>query len=141
MRQEMTTTLRDVAPTGGRTIARSGNGAETTRPRPVYRPRADIYQKGESFFVLVDMPGVAPDDVDVTLERRVLTIRGHVAEISHQGYRQIYAEYRDGDFERGFTLSEDIDPSKIKAVHRNGVLALELPRATEAKTKKIKVKS
>ncbi|HZD54426.1 MAG TPA: Hsp20/alpha crystallin family protein [Woeseiaceae bacterium] len=87
------------------------------------------------------MPGVAPDHVDITLERGVLTIRGHTPEVSHEGYQQLYAEYSEGDYERVFTLSEEIDRESIKAEHKNGVLKLELPKAASAKARKIEVKS
>ena len=86
------------------------------------------------------MPGVGPDDVDVTLERRVLTIRGRTPTIEHKDYQRIYAEYEEGDYERVFTISEDIDRENIKAAQKDGLLVLELPKAEQAKAKKIAVK-
>lgn len=118
-----------------------GGQSETLWPGPLYRPNTDIYEAGERIVVATDMPGVTADDIDVTLERRVLTIHGRVKPPVHEGYRQVYAEYGVGNFERVFTLSEDIDQGSIKASHRNGVLTLELPKAASAKPKKIKVKA
>ncbi len=115
--------------------------SETTTGRPVFRPLADIYESGESVIVVAEMPGVAPDDIDIDLERRVLTIRGRVPSSEHEGYQRIYAEYREGDFERSFTLAETIDQDSIKATQRNGLLILELPKAEPAKARRINVQS
>ncbi|MCT8997579.1 Hsp20/alpha crystallin family protein [Chelativorans intermedius] len=131
MAQEMTTAAR-------RQLAQTG---ETTRPAAIYRPDIDIFETADHVVLVADMPGVAPQDVDVTLERRVLTIRGRVPEESHEGYRKVYAEYGQGDFERSFTLSEEIDREHIEATHKNGVLTLKMPKAETAKTHKIGVKA
>jgi HSP20 family molecular chaperone IbpA len=132
MAQELKTVDRQVPSTV--------DGGERTRARAVFVPRADIYETGDTIVLLVEMPGVAPDAVDITLERRVLTIHGHTAEQEHAGYRQVYAEYADGDYERVFTLSEDIDRDRIEASQADGVLRLVLPKAEPAKAKKIQVK-
>jgi HSP20 family protein len=73
--------------------------------RPVFLPPADIYETKDSIVVLAEMPGVPPDGVDISLERRVLTIRGRSAGSEHGGYQRVYNEYADGDYERVFTLS------------------------------------
>ena len=114
---------------------------ESTRSAVVFRPNTDIYETEDHVVLMADMPSVAPGDVDITLERRVLSIRGRVGSRHHGGYRQVYAEYGEGDFERVFTVSEDIDRDQIKATHKDGVLILELPKAATAKTKKIDVKA
>jgi HSP20 family protein len=67
--------------------------------------------------------------VGITLERRVLTIRGRSAANDHAGYQRVYNEYADGDYERAFTLSENIDRDRIEATLKDGVLHLVLPKA------------
>jgi len=129
-----------LATTGNGRFAARGNGGEGSRARPLFQPRADIYETEDSVFVLAEMPGVAPDDVDVTLERGILSIRGHAREERHDGYRQIHAEYGSGDFERVFTISEAIDQDRIRAVQKDGLLTLELPKAAPAKARRIEVK-
>ena len=62
--------------------------------RPVFVPPSDIYETKDSIVVLAEMPGVAPDGVDITLERRVLTIRGRSASNDHAGYQQVIANTR-----------------------------------------------
>jgi len=109
--------------------------------RPIFVPPADIYETGDNIVVLCEMPGVGPDAVDITLERRVLTIRGHSGGHEPAGYQRVYNEYADGDYERVFTLSEDIDRDRIEAAHRDGVLNLVLPKAAPAKARKIQLKS
>jgi HSP20 family protein len=116
------------------------DGGERTRTQPVFVPPTDIYETQDNVVLLVDMPGVAPDAVDITLEKRTLAIYGHAKDQQHQNYRQVYAEYGDGDYERVFTLSEDIDRDGIEASQKNGVLRLVLPKVAPAKTRKIQLK-
>ena len=116
------------------------DGGERTRTRPVFVPPTDIYETQNNVVLLVDMSGVAPDAVDITLEKRTLAIYGHAKDQQHQNYRQVYAEYGDGDYERVFTLSEDIDRDGIEASQKNGVLRLVLPKVAPAKTRKIQLK-
>jgi HSP20 family protein len=91
--------------------------------------------------LMLEMPGVAADDVDITLEQRVLTIRGSVHQTQPEKLQLAYAEYGEGDFERAFTLSDDFDADKIEASVSHGVLTVTLPRAPESKPKKISVKA
>jgi HSP20 family molecular chaperone IbpA len=107
----------------------------------LFSPVTDIYETKDHVVVMADMPGVAPDAVDITLEKRVLTIRGRASIHAHDGYRRAYQEYREGDYERSFVLSEEIDREKIEAEHKNGVLTLRMPKSTAAKTRKIGVKA
>ena len=112
-----------------------------TPSRPVFLPPADIYETRDNIVVLAEMPGVAPDGVDITLERRVLTIRGRSAANEHGGYQRVYNEYADGDYERSFTLSDNIDRDRIEARLKDGVLHLVLPKAETAKARKIELKT
>jgi HSP20 family protein len=114
--------------------------APRTPSRPVFLPPADIYETRDNIVVLAEMPGVAPDGVDITLERRVLTIRGRSAANEHGGYQRVYNEYTDGDYERSFTLSDNIDRDRIEARLKDGVLHLVLPKAETARARKIELK-
>ena len=112
---------------------------ETTTGGRVYRPLTDIIETTEGVTLMLEMPGVAAGDVDITLEKRVLTIRGKVHTAQPETLELTYAEYGEGDFERAFTMSDDFDPDKIGAQVANGVLTVTLPRAPEAQPKKINV--
>jgi HSP20 family protein len=122
---------------GAKEVANRSPGAT----KPIFVPPADIYETGDNIVVLCEMPGVGSDAVDITLERRVLTIRGRGGAQEHSGYQRVYTEYADGDYERVFTLSEDIDRDRIEAAHKDGVLHLVLPKAAPAKARKIQLRS
>ena len=70
-----------------------------------------------------------------------MTIRGRTATNEQGGYQRVYNEYSDGDYERVFTLSANIDRDRIEATLKNGVLQLVLPKAEAAKARKIELKS
>ena len=131
---------QDVTTTAAQDVARPYDG-EATRAQLSRRPRTDIFETEDRIVVLAEMPGVPADNADVTLEQSVLTLRGRVPEARHDGYRQVYAEYAAGDYERVFTLSEAIDREGIEAKQENGVLVVELPKAAHARTRRIEVKS
>ncbi|NAZ38376.1 Hsp20/alpha crystallin family protein [Rubellimicrobium sp. CFH 75288] len=115
--------------------------AETTRNRPVWRPLTDIVETGDGVTLMLELPGVAPDDVDVALEQRVLTIRARSHHADPDRLRLAHAEYEPGDYERAFTLSGDFDADRIEAEMRNGVLTLRLPRSEASRPRTIKVKA
>jgi HSP20 family protein len=119
----------------------AASAGERTRPRPVYAPRTDIYETDTGLVLLVDMPGVRADAADVTLERNVLTIRGRIDDAPPGGFSPIYREYEPGDFERVFTLSDEVDAGGIEAQTKDGVFRLFLPKAGPAQTKRIQVKA
>lgn len=112
---------------------------ERTRATRVYTPEVDIIERKDDILVVADMPGVDETSVDVTLEKNVVTIYGKVEPEVPEGGRPILVEYGIGDYERTFTLSDEIDREKIKATVKNGTLRLLLPKAEAAKTRKIPV--
>ena len=124
-----------------RQVPRTLDSGERTRAKPILMPRTDIYETPDAIILLAEMPGVTADGVDITLEKRVLTLHGHTADPEPHGYRQVYAEYGGGDYERVFTLSEDIDRERIEAALSAGVLRLVLPKAETAKAQKIQVRA
>jgi HSP20 family molecular chaperone IbpA len=140
MPQEVSSVEQRTPQTQGQQIPQT-QSAERNVPRPVFVPPADIYETGDSLVVMVEMPGVASDGVDISLERRVLTNRARSANQQHAGYQRVYTEYADGDYERVFTLSEDIDRDRIEATARDGILQLVLPKAAPARARKIELKS
>lgn len=97
-----------------------------------FTPAVDIFERDTTTVIIADMPDVASDDVDVTLERQVLTLRGHVNPHGPDGYCRLSSEYREGDYTGAFTLSDEVNQAKIMAEFRNGVLRLELSRSAEA---------
>jgi HSP20 family protein len=117
----------------------AGERAERTRHVPIFVPAADIYETGDALFLSLEMPGVNPDALNIMLDQRVLTISGRSRSSAPEGYSLTHHEYRDGDYERAFTLSEAIDNNKIEAELKEGVLRLKLPKSQPAPAKTINV--
>ena len=105
------------------------------------RPDADITETNDKVVIVADLPGVSPEDVDVSLERRVLTISAQSKAPELEGFRQIHAENAAVGYERAFTLSDDIDADRIEASVSDGVLTLVLPKAEKAQSRRIDVKT
>jgi len=95
----------------------------------------------DSIVVIADVPGVSEGDIDITLEKNVLTIAAKVPARTREGYRLAYGEYSEGDYERSFALSEGVDRDRIEATVAHGVLRLVLPKAKELAARKIAVRS
>jgi HSP20 family molecular chaperone IbpA len=117
------------------------DGAERTRSSRFYVPHVDIYANDEEIFILADMPGVDEKNVDITLEKNVLTINGFVDYAAPEGYEVAHTEYGVGDFQRSFTLPDEIDRENIGANMKNGVLHVNLPKAPELQTRRITVQA
>lgn len=112
---------------------------EKTCERPVFIVNTDIYETKTEWVILADMPGVDEKSLDLAVEKNVLTIKGTVEAPKAEGYQLIYSEFNYGDYERRFSLPEEIDTEKIEAVMKNGVLRLTIPKL-EKQPKKITVK-
>jgi len=121
-------------------VADGPNGGGRTPPA-LYRPDTDIYETTDNLVIVTDLCGIGPNDVDVTLNRRVLTIAARAHANRPEGYRLLHAEYGEGDFERSFVLSEEIDGDQVDASHKNGVLTLTLAKADSAKPRRVEVRA
>ena len=115
------------------------SAAERVRNVKTFVPRVDIYENKDALYLIADMPGVDDKTVDIELEKNILTISGRVENGRVDGATLMYSEYEIGDYERVFTLSDEIDRDKIIATVKNGVLRLELPKAEQVKPKKIAI--
>src|SRR5690349_14812689 len=108
------------------------SGTERTKARKVYVPAVDILETDQALLLVSEMPGVDESGVDVTIEKNVLTIRGTVSDHVPEGYSLTYEEYGVGDYERAFTLPNEIDRDGVQAAIKNGVLKLTLPKVKPA---------
>ncbi len=107
----------------------------------VWAPLADIKEEANRYVVQVDLPGVKPEDIEVTLQNGVLTIKGErqtEAKEEKENYRRIERFY--GSFFRRFTLPETVEEEKIEANYDKGVLTISIPKKPEVQPKKISVK-
>ena len=112
---------------------------ESTTPTRRFLPVTDIYETNDALKVILEMPGVDKNGVEVRVENDVLTIEGEVDFSKYQGLNPVYTEYNVGNYARSFQLSSKIDQDRIAADLRDGVITLVLPKAEKAKARKIKV--
>ncbi|MCB1691998.1 MAG: Hsp20/alpha crystallin family protein [Pseudomonadales bacterium] len=105
-----------------------------------WSPQVDIHEEEDRFLVNVDVPGVAAQDIDITLDRNVLTIKGSRSterETENKGFKR--RERVSGSFIRQFTLPETADENAITARANNGVLEISIPKGQENKPRSIAV--
>lgn len=124
----------------GRTYAggEGGTGASGT-----WVPTLDVFETQDRFVVAVELPGIEPDDVEVSVEDSTLTIKGQreffYKDATDESLRRI--ERRYGAFSRSLTLPQTADADRIGASFDKGVLTVEVPKREEAKPRKITVKA
>lgn len=114
---------------------------ERTRNRKVYVPKVDIIETADGMVMYADIPGADEKTVEVTLEKSVLTISSTIVPQHFAGRSICYAEYDVGDYERSFTVSDEVDRDRIEAVVKNGVLKLVLHKVPQVVAKKIAVRT
>jgi HSP20 family protein len=112
---------------------------EKTAPGRYYIPYADIYETDDALTVVMEMPGVEKNAVNVALENDVLRVDGQIDFSKYEGMEPFYTEYNVGHYTRSFTLSDKIDQEKISAQLDDGVLTLTLPKAKEAQPRRISI--
>jgi HSP20 family protein len=105
-------------------------------------PALDVVEKEDSYIVKASVPGVAPEDVEITLTDNVLTIKGETKEDKEDKQENYHVRERHyGSFMRSITLPTTVEADKVEAVNEQGVLTLTLPKSEAVKPKKIAVKS
>ncbi len=102
----------------------------------------DIYTTKDAIVIRGSVPGVNPDDVEITVEGRTVTIRGETkAQTAENGATYLLQEQHYGSFSRTIDLAMPVQADKAEAKFENGLLTLTIPKAEEIKPKVIKVKS
>ena len=130
--------VREVATTASR---QSGQVSRTGgRPATALLPPVDIYEDDSGFTVMADLPGVSKDQLVVRVTGDNLLIEGSASVPASGQMELIYGEVQSPQYRRSFTLSRELDPGKIEANLSNGVLRLRIPKAEEAKPRRIEVK-
>ena len=114
---------------------------EPTHSGVRYRPAVDIVELSGELRLVADMPGASKDGIDINFEKGVLTIHAKVAPRHSEETADLLREYGVGDFYRVFTVSENIDASKISAEYAHGILTLHLPKSEASQPRKIAVRS
>ena len=118
-----------------------GTQDDRTLGLSMWTPAVDIAEHDSEYLVNIELPGVNKDDVKITLESNILTIRGEKKQEKDEkndNYRRVERSY--GSFQRSFTLPVMVKSDKIDASYKDGILSIVLPKAEEAKPKQIEVK-
>jgi HSP20 family molecular chaperone IbpA len=114
---------------------------EATTPMRAFLPNADIFETEEELTVILEMPGVSREYIEIGVENGLLTVQGKIDFGKYDGLQPVYSEYNIGPFRRSFRISNRIDQEKIRAEMNDGVIKLILPKAEEAKPRRIEVTS
>ena len=112
---------------------------ETTVSWRTYLPVTDIFEIDQALTVVLEMPGVGKDAVDVSVEDDVLAIDGRIDYSKYEGLQPVYTEYNVGHYARSFQLSSKIEQGNIHAELKDGLMTLVLPKVEKAKPRKIKI--
>jgi|SRR6516165_1435817 HSP20 family protein len=113
--------------------------AERTRGGTFFQPRVDIYETDNELTLYADVPGVKAENVELRFERGELVLQARPERSQHRG-QMLLREYEEGDFFRVFQIHESIDPTRIEAECKNGVLTVHLPKVEAVKPRQVRVK-
>jgi HSP20 family protein len=104
-----------------------------------FSPKTNIVETDKAYRVDLMVPGFDKEDFNINIENDVMTISAHKEEKKEEkdGDKVVFSEYRVEDFERSFTLSQDVDSNKIEAAYENGILKVNIPKKKESIVKKL----
>ena len=104
-------------------------------------PRVDVFEDDTGITLLADLPGVPKDRLELKVDGDTLLIEGAIATPTPQDLQSVYAEIRVPRYRRAFVLTRELDPAKIEANLRDGVLNLRIPKQEHAKPRRIEVRT
>jgi HSP20 family protein len=106
-----------------------------------WSPRVDIQETAQEYIISADIPGISKDDISVDITDGVLSIKGERRQETEESGKRFHRIERSyGSFTRSFTLPDNVDDNKVKAVFKDGVLNLSIPKTPKAEPKAIEVK-
>lgn len=107
-----------------------------------WTPAVDVFEDKNAVKIVAELPGVKPEDVKLSVENSVLTIRGEKKQEAEEKTERVHRYERSyGAFERAFALPNSVDPDKIEASYGNGILTISVPKAEKARPREIPVKT
>jgi HSP20 family protein len=113
---------------------------ETTIPARTFIPTTDIFETNDALKVVMEMPGVDKNNLEVNVENDVLSVSGRIDLSKYEKLQPVYTEYNIGHYRRSFNLSSSrINQDRIAAEMKEGVLTLTLPKVEQAKPRRISV--
>jgi HSP20 family protein len=122
---------------------RSASDVKTGEEKPerYIRPRASIHEYEDSVHIIMDLPGVSKDNLDISFNRGELAITGHRDPWNREKMRPYYCERLEGSYRRVFALDNTLNTGKIDANFTNGVLELTIPKVEAIKPRRIEIKT
>ena len=129
-----------VSKTEGSPSETSARNETTRRNEGALMPPVDVMEDSTGITLRADLPGVPKDKLNLQIEADTLTIEGEMSIATPEGMEASYAEVHVPRYRRVFTLSKELDPSKVAAELHNGVLTLRIPKAEHAQPRRIDVK-
>jgi HSP20 family protein len=123
-------------------MTRWASGAEAPAYKAGFVPAVDVYEEDKAFFVKAELSGMKPEDVHVSVENDVLTIKGERKlenEEKREGYHRIERSY--GQFTRSFSLPKTLDAANLEAEMTDGVLKVRIPKRTAPEPKRVEIKT
>lgn len=118
-------------------LAKTQDGTQ----QPCVLPPVDVFEDASGITLLADLPGVSREGLNIRVDGDSLTIEGTAAAVGPQNLELVYGEAQVPAYRRRFTLSRELDTSRIEAQLKDGVLRLAIPKAEEAKPRRIEVKA
>ena len=121
-------------------IFQNGSTDDSSIATSEWIPRVDITEEPGRFVLFADIPGVAPEDIEVQMDKGILTIKGerrHESKVETESFSRI--ERRHGSFHRRFALPDSADPDQVSATGNNGVLQIIIPKRPETTPRRIQV--
>lgn len=105
-----------------------------------WMPAVDVFEEHDGIRILAEVPGVKPEDVKISIENNILTIRGSKDQVAEEKTKRVHRYERTyGAFERTFALPATVDAGRITATYEHGVLSVFLPKVEQAKPREIQV--
>ena len=116
-----------------------GNPVRRTQLFSGWSPALDLYQNSDNVVAVIELPGMRKEDIDISLHDGMLTIAGERESSSSEGENAERTERFSGKFRRSVSLPTRVDAGKVSATYKDGILTVTLPKAEEAKPKKVEV--
>ena len=120
-------------------LPRAGDFARQAQLFSGWTPALDLYQNNDNVVAVVELPGMRKEDIDISLHDGMLTIAGERQSSSSEAENAERTERFTGKFRRSITLPTRVDADKVSASYKDGILTVTLPKAEEAKPKKVEV--
>ena len=118
-------------------LQRDENGTITA----AWTPAVDIFEDKDAVKIIAELPGVKPEDVKLSIENNVLTLRGEKKQVAEEKTERVHRYERSyGMFERAFALPNTVDPERVEAQFESGLLTIQLPKVERARPREIQVK-